>query len=99
MRVGHQHAAVARDRDAGRAAVLVHGGLPAAEELAIGGEDLDAGGHVDQIKMVVGVDGHRPRLLQSAIGNATPPPDHVEPAERRFVFDAPAKSDGKETEA
>ena len=65
VRVGDQHVALAVDAQAGRPAVLVHRRLPAADELAVGREDLDAGRHVDDVEQIARVDRHRPRLVEA----------------------------------
>ncbi len=96
MRVGHQHAAFVIDRQAGRLARFVVGRLPAAQEVAVGVEDLDAGRHVDDVEPVLAVDGHGPRLLQPAVGNTAPTPDQIELADPRqavFVFIAAGQGD------
>ena len=79
MRVGHQNVAVAADRQAGRLAVVVGGRLPLAKELAGRGEDLDAGGHIDDVEVVVAVDGHRPRPLQLTVAEPLPSPNRLQP--------------------
>ena len=78
MGVGYPDVALAVDRQSGGFAELVVGGLPAAEEPAVGGEDLDAGGHVDDIEAVLPVDRHGAWLLQPAVGNSPAAPDGLQ---------------------
>jgi hypothetical protein len=48
---------------------------PHAPELSIPIEYLDAGRHVDNVQLIVGVDGNCPWLLKTAIGNSDATPD------------------------
>ena len=91
MRVGHQEVAVAIEAQAGRLAVGVVGRGPTAEERAVGREDLDAGGLVDDVELVVAVDGDRPGRLEAAVGDARPSPDRLDAADARFIVDAAGK--------
>ena len=93
MGVGHQDVAVAADRQARRLAGLVVGVCHFAQEMAVGGEDLDAGGHVDDIEVIVAVDGHGAGLLQPAVVDPPPPPHRLEPPYAVPVVIAPGQQD------
>ena len=71
--------AVRPNRHSGRFADGMVGRVPAAEEMALAVEDLDSGRHIDDVEMIFPVDGHRPGLLQSTIGDAASPPYRLQP--------------------
>ena len=93
MRVGDHEVAVAIEAQAGRLAVGVVGRGPTAEERAVGLEDLDAGGLVDDIEQAVAVDGDRPGRLEAAVGNARPSPRRLDSADTGFILDAAGKKE------
>ena len=66
-----------RGRDSGFADGVV-GRAPAAQEVAVGVEDLYPGGHIDDVEVVFPVDGHRPGLLKPAVGDSASPPDRLQ---------------------
>ena len=78
MGVGDQHAPFIVDRQSGGLAHRVVGRAPAAEEIAVGVEDLNMGLHVDDIQQIVGIDGHGARLLEAAQRDAAAAPNLVE---------------------
>ncbi len=90
MRIGHQQVAVDADRQSRRATRLLSGRLPDAEEVAVRVEDLDPRGHVADVEAVLGVDGHRPRLLKTAVRNAVTAEDLVQLAQFAVFVDAAA---------
>ena len=78
MRVGDQNVAV-RPIDMPVGLPMAWSGVcQLRKEVAVGVEDLDAGGHVDDVELIFAVDGHRPRLLQAAVGDAAAPPDRFQ---------------------
>ena len=93
MRVGHHQVAVAIEAQAGRLAVGVVGRGPTAEERAVGLEDLDAGGLVDDVELLVAVDGDRPGRLEAAVRDARPSPDRLDAADAGFIVDAAGKEE------
>jgi hypothetical protein len=58
------------ERETGGSAAVVLGCLPAAEEAAIAGEDLNLGRHIDDVQQIVLVDRNGPRPKEPA-GRAT----------------------------
>ena len=80
MGVGHPDGPVGADRHARGFAYGMVGRMPAAQKIAIGVKDLYPGGHIDDVEMVFSIDGHRPGLLQPAIGDAASPPDGLQPS-------------------
>jgi hypothetical protein len=77
MRVGDEEPAVFGHRQACRSAVDAHRRTPAAEILAVGVVDLDAAGHVDQVELVLGVDGDGAGFFELARSEALLAPDEV----------------------
>ena len=74
VRVGDEQVAVAVDAEARGPALFVDRRLPVAEVIAVGVEDLDAGGHIDDVELVLGVDGDRAGFLKAAVGKAAAAP-------------------------
>ena len=85
MRIGDDQVAIAIDRHAGGPPVLVIWRLPGAEEIAVAIEHLNSRGHVDNVKTILFVDGHRPWLLKPAIGNAKAAPNAFQRADVRRI--------------
>lgn len=77
MSVGDPDVAVLGDAEACRPAVDADGGLPAAKVFSVGIINLDAGGHVDEINLVAGVDRDGPRFLELAWFDSLDAPDEV----------------------
>src|SRR5579863_9574390 len=75
----------------------VHWRLPAPQVVAVAVEDLDAGGHVDDIEVVVGVDGHGPRLLEPALRGSAASPDLFQ-SSRGDAFLVAARGQQRRTE-
>ena len=78
MRVGDEQIALAIDIHAGGPTSRMVGRIPGAEEISVRVEHLDPGGHVDDVQIIVPVDGDRAGLLKSPIGNSTAPPDKIQ---------------------
>ncbi len=93
MRVGDHQVAVAIEAQAGRLAVGVVGRGPLAEEGAVGLEDLDAGGLVDDEELFVAVDGDGAGRFEAAVRDARPAPDGLDAADARFLADAAGKEE------
>src|SRR4029079_19317877 len=75
VRVADEEVAVAVDAQAAGPAVAVVGRGPARpEEAAVAVERLDAGGEIDDVEPVLGVDGDRPRPDEVAGPDALPRP-------------------------
>src|SRR4249920_3252494 len=81
MRIGDDQVALAIDRHAGGPAVLVIWRLPGTDEIAVAIEHLNSGGHIDNVKTILFVDGHRPWLLKPAVGNAQAAPNAFQRAD------------------
>jgi hypothetical protein len=94
VRVGDHDIAVAVDKEAGRFAVGMVGGGPTAEERAVVLEDLYTGGLVDDVEVLIAVDGDGPRRLKAAVGDAESAPDGFDRADAGGV----AKAAGEEGE-
>ena len=56
------------------------GGFPAAQELSVGIEGLDARGFVDDVEFVVGADGQRSGFLESSVGQSALADDQIDAA-------------------
>src|SRR3954463_4033888 len=86
MRVcDHEVAVDTANREPGRAAGFLLWCLPTADEVAVGVKHLDACRHVDDVKLVVGVDRDRPRLAELTVAAAKAAPDFLGRSVLRFA--------------